>query len=307
MKYNLNINQKRALDLGVNNINQAHIFDLLSVSQVWAKPEIVEGKVFYWVARQKICAELEILNMKPDTVYRHLTQLRKLGLINYITIRKKDLIQITELGKSYYVGNRSEKEENSEIDPSKLGNRSEFNSEIDPTYNTYNKTIIPTSNTKGGKFVVLAEHLKVFDNIWEEYQISCKKQNRNAGSKSEAKKAFVSMLNSKEVFLITESVFNYSQDCLLRNIYLKNLSSFLSCNKNYVEEWVNGSDNHKELLELKLKPVNSQNNGSRFESKSERMERDVNENREKINNALLDSSEIELPWLPTVNTKNRLS
>lgn len=152
MKYTLHINQALALELGIKNINQAHIFDLLTTASTWAKPEIIGAEVYYWVARQNICTELPLLNLKPDTVYRHLKGLNVLGLIDYQKVGKKDCIRITDLGRKYllknenehYVGNKSELNENSEINPNKLGNKSENDSEINPTYPTTNTN--PTTN-----------------------------------------------------------------------------------------------------------------------------------------------------------------
>lgn len=119
MKYTLLVNQQKALELGISNINQAHILDLLMSCSTWAEVVLVDGEVYYWVARQRICEELPILGIKPDTAYRHLKKLADLGLIEYRKSGKRDCIRVTEKGKSYYVGNESEKAENamSEIDP----------------------------------------------------------------------------------------------------------------------------------------------------------------------------------------------
>ena len=117
MKYTLTVNQKQALELGITNINQAIILGLIADSHSWAETEIIENEVYYWTARQKIAEELEILNLKPDSVYRHLKSLEKLGLIDYVKSGKKDCVKLTKKGKTYYVGNKSEKEENSEINP----------------------------------------------------------------------------------------------------------------------------------------------------------------------------------------------
>ncbi len=147
MKYSLYINQGMAIELGLTNINQTHVFDLCTSVSTWAKPEVVDGEVYYWVARQVIVDELPLLNMKPDTVYRHLKSIAKLRLIDYIKVGKKDCIRVTALGKKYfskgkepYVGNKSELD-------SGLGNKSEKdaeNSEINPTYHT--TTSNPTTN-----------------------------------------------------------------------------------------------------------------------------------------------------------------
>jgi len=107
MKYTLTVNQKQALELGITNINQAIILGLIADAHSWAETEIINEKVYFWTARQKIAEELEILNIKPDSVYRHLKSLEKLGLIYYIKSGKKDCVKLTEKGKTYYVGNKS--------------------------------------------------------------------------------------------------------------------------------------------------------------------------------------------------------
>lgn len=155
MKFTLLVNQKQALELGIKNVNQALVLDLLTGASTWAQPVIVAGEVYYWVARQKIVDELAILNLQADTAYRHLKSLDKLGLIDYKKEGKKDLIKLTDLGKSYYVGNESEKDDSpmSDLNPNngvklgfesekspKLGFESEKNSDLNPTYkntNTY--------------------------------------------------------------------------------------------------------------------------------------------------------------------------
>ena len=116
MKYSLYINQPKAVELGLN-VSQALMFDLITGVHVWAQDIIVDGEVYYWVARSKICEELPILNLKPDTAYRHLKALREIGLIEHIKKGKKDLIRVTDLGRSYY----SEKECSTYV-----GKKSEF-------------------------------------------------------------------------------------------------------------------------------------------------------------------------------------
>jgi DNA-binding PadR family transcriptional regulator len=101
MRYSLYINQPVALDLGIENTTEAIIFDYLTIASTWAKPEIIDNKVYYWVERQKICDEHKILDLKPKTVYRYLRKLHQKGLIDYQKLGKKDCIAITELGKTY--------------------------------------------------------------------------------------------------------------------------------------------------------------------------------------------------------------
>ena len=146
MKYTLTINQKQALELSLTNVNQAIILQLIADAHSWAEHVIIGKDVYYWTARQKIAKELPLLNLKDDTVYRHLKSLRKINLIDYVKVGKKDCCRLTKKGKTYYVGNKSELELNSEINPIKLGNKSESVSEINPTYNNTNLISI-TSDT----------------------------------------------------------------------------------------------------------------------------------------------------------------
>ena len=161
MKYTIYVNQAKAIDLGLTNINQAMIFDLLTTASTWAKPTQIDGEVYYWVARQAIVKELPILGLKPDTAYRHLKALADLGLISYKKAGKKDCIRVTEKGKSYlsntmseanpdhYVGNESELAKNTEMNPKKLGNESENNSEMNPTYPTTKSNQTTNLSKKG--------------------------------------------------------------------------------------------------------------------------------------------------------------
>lgn len=137
MKYYLHINQAKAIELGIKNINQAHVFDLLTSASTWATPIKIDDKFYFWVSRTKICEELQLLAIKPDTAYRHLRFLADLKLIDYQKDGLKDCIRLTRLGKSY-VGNESEQTRN-EI---------RTNSEINPIYPT---TKHPTTNINKNK------------------------------------------------------------------------------------------------------------------------------------------------------------
>jgi DNA-binding PadR family transcriptional regulator len=165
MRYNIYVNQVKLKEFGIRNINQAHILGLLLESSTWAEEIIYDDKVYYWVARQKICEELWILDIKPDTAYRHLKKLADYGLIDYIKIGKKDCIRLTEKGKTYnskhYVGNESEKDTNSEMNPTKLGNESEKDSDLNPTYNnTIHDNLTNNTFSQKNTFEAFIEDLK---------------------------------------------------------------------------------------------------------------------------------------------------
>jgi len=183
MKYTIYVNQAKALDLGLTNINQAMIFDLLTTASTWAKPTHIDGDVYYWVARQAIVKELPILGLKPDTAYRHLKGLAELGLIDYKKDGKKDCIRITNKGKAYLSSTMSEtnpsSSKNTETDPSEYGNESENSSEMNPTYPT-------TKNNQTTKLSINT----YFDDFWKVYP---KKE-----AKQDAKKAYTKALDHED-------------------------------------------------------------------------------------------------------------
>jgi uncharacterized phage protein (TIGR02220 family) len=136
------------------------IFDLLSSASSWAKTIIIEEETYYWVARQVIVEQLPILSLKTDTVYRHLKALKELGLITYVKFGLMDCINITEKGKTYQFGSKSD---DSEVNNEQVGSKPRNPAEANPTYKTTitispldNKTeeivgIIDYLNSKSGK------------------------------------------------------------------------------------------------------------------------------------------------------------
>lgn len=168
MKHSIHINQKQAMDLGIKNLVQGHIFDLLTGASTWASPEVVDGEVYYWVSRQRIGEQLPLADLKPDTIYRNLKKLAEIELIEYIKVGKKDCMRLTKKGKSYYVGSKSEldqnamsdinpsNDENSDLNPKKLGSKSEKHSDLNPTYKSVNNispiSDKPKEKTRAKKF-----------------------------------------------------------------------------------------------------------------------------------------------------------
>lgn len=159
MRYTHSINAVKSQEWGLN-LQQGALMDLLNQASSWASHEIIGDKVYYWVSRNKIVAEIPLAYQKPDTAYRALKLLATKDLITYIKKGKKDLIALTDKGKTWNVkgtaigdamlGNKSDEIADSEIDPSKFGNKSELNSEIDPT-NKNTNTHKNINNNKRGK------------------------------------------------------------------------------------------------------------------------------------------------------------
>lgn len=146
MRYHGRVNYVKCLEWGITN-TEGSLFDLLHEAPSWAKAHVIDGEVYFWVSRNKILSELPVVYNKIDTIYRHLRTLVDKDLIIYRKEGVKDLIMLTDKGKTWNAKINSEiipsLFKHSEINPSLLGNISEQkgdNSEIFPTYkDTSNK------------------------------------------------------------------------------------------------------------------------------------------------------------------------
>ena len=128
MRYNTLINNVKSKEWGLN-LNLAYLFSWMYELPSWADKVIIENNIYYFASKTKACEELSLLTDKKDTMYRYYKQLEEKNLILIKKIDGKDYISLTEKSKQW---NSSD---NSEINPSVLGNKSELNSEINPTYN----------------------------------------------------------------------------------------------------------------------------------------------------------------------------
>ena len=189
MKYTVIIDQIKSLEWGLNS-NQAALFSVLYNISNWAKYYIIDahnGNVYYHASRNMIINEIPLYYNKPDTVYRAMLVLWQKNLIDYQKSGNKDLVLITQKGKSWNnVGNKSE---NSEINPSKLGNKSEKNSEINPTDQYTNIDQYTNDQIKDIEIYENFDFFKdEFKNIWINEFLPLK-QKKKASLTSRAKKS----------------------------------------------------------------------------------------------------------------------
>lgn len=133
MKYSINIDQVNSLAWDLN-LSEAAVFTYLFNVPTWADPVLIDGKTFYFAARQKTCQDVPLISNKPDTIYRIYKSLAEKGVIEYLKHMGKDCMKITEKGKGW----NSEKNPSSTVE---LGKKSEStrkifrkDSEINPTY-----------------------------------------------------------------------------------------------------------------------------------------------------------------------------
>lgn len=161
MRFSFTVHQKFASEAGITNGNVLLVFEILASASKWADTVCMENDCYYFTARQMVAEELSLWGMKPDTVYRHFRTLVDLKLIEYTKRGKQDLTRLTKKGKAVFsntnLGNESELDQNSEMNPSKFGNESEKNSEMNPTYHT-TTTFIPTTKEKKETNLSLVNH-----------------------------------------------------------------------------------------------------------------------------------------------------
>lgn len=146
MKWNISINQRQAIELGLKNINEAILLGMICDCHSWAEPLILEESVYYWTARQKFVRQLPLLDLKDDTIYRYLKNLDRIGLIKYKKLGKKDCVCLTPLGKTYCIDKKTESPI-SEKNSKKSGKKSEFSiSEYNPTNSSLGNATITDSS-----------------------------------------------------------------------------------------------------------------------------------------------------------------
>jgi hypothetical protein len=123
------------------SLQEAYLFSWMYELPSWANSVIIEGVPFYFASKTKVEKDLPLLAVKLDTIYRYYKSLSDSGLIIIKKIDGKDYIALTEKGKSWNTSsnkNTNIQSEHSEINPNELGNKSENNSDLNPTYNYTN-------------------------------------------------------------------------------------------------------------------------------------------------------------------------
>ena len=78
------------------------IMEVISYAATWAKTEIVDDEIYYWISRTKIKEELEVFDLKDDTIYRYLKYLHNNDFIEYRKVGRKDLIKMKSKGKMLF-------------------------------------------------------------------------------------------------------------------------------------------------------------------------------------------------------------
>lgn len=113
MKFYININQKFAVEHGLNT-SEAIVFAWLYELPSWAKSVLIDNKTYYFASENKAAEEMPLISDKKDTFYRLYKSLAKKGLIEMLKIGKTTYISITDLGKGWYLSESIQKNGNSE-------------------------------------------------------------------------------------------------------------------------------------------------------------------------------------------------
>nr|BDD45201.1 hypothetical protein 8 [Saccharospirillaceae bacterium] len=159
--YAIQIDQPTALEWGLN-CQQAMVFSVIHQLPTWASSIQIEGETWYYLSKGKLIQELPMLTDKPDTAWRYMKQLQKIGVIDITKVGPKNHVRVTEKGRAWnrvhyqppvddrkdirdadenpQRGNNSESRNSihePDRDPAELGKVSEANTEKFPTNEYY--------------------------------------------------------------------------------------------------------------------------------------------------------------------------
>lgn len=101
MKYNININQKKAVEWGLTS-SEAIVFSWIYELASWADKIEYKNKTYYYGSKNKACEELPIVSNKRDTIYRLYKSLQGKGVVELITLGKSDYLALTNKGKEWH-------------------------------------------------------------------------------------------------------------------------------------------------------------------------------------------------------------
>lgn len=165
MQYSLFIDQVHTVEWGLS-LSEAAVFSFIAGATGWAATEIIDGKHYRFLSRNKVLTELPAISDKPDTIYRIFKALSAKGVISYVKHKGRDFVLLTAKGLAWGRKN-SEKNPDSQAHENDFGENSEIfpeSSEINPdsppenseTIPTYQKTSsIPKSSNELEKYIYI--------------------------------------------------------------------------------------------------------------------------------------------------------
>lgn len=227
MRYTTHINNAKCLEWGLS-LNLGCLFDLFNQLSSWAESSFVDGRLYYYISREKVIEEIPLAFQRPDTVYRAIKTLVDKGLIEWAKVGQRDMVCVTQKGATWNALT------NSEINPT-LGNKSEarknirINSDLNPSaYIDDNITSInnpPYSPPKVKKQKEVSIELQnQFETFWELYP----KQRK--GDKDKAFKSFTKVVADEKAMpeTLIASVKEYAASDEVKEGYAKGCAAWLN-------------------------------------------------------------------------------
>jgi len=102
MQFTISINQSKSIEWGLSS-QQAVLFSFVYSCPSWCNSVVKSDGVYFALSKQKIVQELPILTDKPDTAYRILKQLQKVGVIEISSTPHITLVRLTDKGKTWNI------------------------------------------------------------------------------------------------------------------------------------------------------------------------------------------------------------
>ena len=200
MKFNINLNQPLMIEHNLN-VTLWCVLDVISVAPTWCDPVIKGKEIYFWIARQKIAEELKSLDLKPDTIYRNIKKLVELGFLEHEKLGKKDLLRLSKKGKNLFTAM-------SDLNPNNyVGNKSENNSDTNPTYN-YTNTNNYTNNKSKQKESILDQVNEIFSELETNNPLNIKSYQEWIEDLKERKQGLTKGAIKKQLKMLC----NYSQE-----------------------------------------------------------------------------------------------
>lgn len=229
MKYTISIDQGKSLQWWLN-LSQASVFSIIYQASGWAEEVVVCWKVYYRIAENKICKELPLVSMKPDTIQKITRILRDKWLLDYIQVDNKKCYALTEEAKTW----NSTEIRVTEKNPWAHGKKSVRATEKNPS----NKNTIKDNNTIDNLLSEEEQALPVpeywkkdINDLIEIIKEACKKNGFVYSWKWDNERRAAWWILSKK-FLERIAEFNMSLDVFVNNIVM--LSSRLKYNSKQV-------------------------------------------------------------------------
>ena len=100
MKYNININQVKCIEWGLN-MQQWAIMSLFMSLSTWAEAEKINWEVYYYFSIWKIIEEMPLISSNKNIFHKYIKSLKDKNLIEHILLKNKSFYKLTKLWKTY--------------------------------------------------------------------------------------------------------------------------------------------------------------------------------------------------------------